>query len=89
MFFANSFNFFILIFQFILQFYCIFMFITNVIEFFMFNDKIMIDFLEQLNNLYKKYKIIENNQKIHCFFYYYNVKHVNMICLFFKYACKN
>ena len=59
--FINLFNFFILIFQFILQFYYIFMFIINVVKFFMFDNKIMINFFKQLNDLYKKYKIIKNN----------------------------
>ena len=44
MFFASLFNFFILISQFILQFYYMFMFIANAIEFFIFNDKIITDF---------------------------------------------
>ena len=59
--FTNSFNFFIFIFQFILQFYCMFMFIINVVEFLMFNNKTVINFFKQLNNLYKKHEIIKNN----------------------------
>ena len=61
MFFTNSLNFFILISQFILQLYCMFMLIADATESFMFNDKMMIDFLEQLNDLYEKHDIIEND----------------------------
>ena len=87
--FTNSFNFFILISQFILQLYHMFMFIADTAEFLMFNDKTMTDFLEQLNDLYEKHDIIENNQKIHHLFHYYNAKHADVMHLFFKYVCKN
>ena len=59
--FINSFNFFIFIFQFILQFYYIFIFITDITKFFIFNNKTVTNFFKQLNNLYKKHKIIEND----------------------------
>ena len=59
--FINLFNFFIFIFQFILQFYHMFMFIINIIKSFMFNDKTIINFFKQLNNLYKKHKIFKND----------------------------
>ena len=87
--FANLLNFFIFIFQFILQFYYMFMFIANTIEFFMFNDKTVIDFLKWLNDLYEKHDIIENDQKIYCFSHYYNTKHADVICLFSEYVYKN
>ena len=38
-----------------------FMFIADVVKSFIFNDKIMINFFKQLNNLYKKHEIIEND----------------------------
>ena len=65
------------------------MFIINIVEFFMFNNKMMIDFFKWLNDLYEKYKIIKNNWKNLLFFYYYNIKHVNVIYLFFKYVYKD
>ena len=37
------------------------MFIADVAKFFIFNNKPMTDFFKQLNDLYKKYEIIENN----------------------------
>ena len=89
MFSASSFNFFILTSQFTLQLYCMFMLIANAAESFMFDDKMMTDFFKQLNDLYEKHDIIEDNQKIHCLSHYYNAKHVNVICLFSEYACKN
>ena len=46
MFFTSSLNFFILIFQLILQLYCMSMLITNTTESFMFNNKTVTDFLE-------------------------------------------
>ena len=46
MFFANLLSFFVLIFQFILQFYHMFMFVVNAAESFMFNDKTIIDFFK-------------------------------------------
>ena len=66
-----------------------FMLIADIVESFMFNNKMMIDFFKQLNDLYKKHNIIEDNQKIHHFFHYYNAKHANVIHLFLEYACKN
>ena len=66
-----------------------FMSVANIAEFFMFNDKTMTDFLEQLNDLYEKHDIIKNNQKIHHLSHYYNTKHANVIYLFFKYVYKN
>ena len=59
--FVNLFNFFILIFQLILQLYCMFIFIANAVKSFMFNNKMMTDFFKQLNDLYEKYNIIKNN----------------------------
>ena len=59
--FINSLSSFVLISQLILQFYCMSMFIANTAESFMFNDKTMTDFLEQLNDLYEKHDIIEND----------------------------
>ena len=61
MFSANSFNFFVLTSQLILQFYYMFMFVADIAKSFMFNDKMMIDFFKQLNDLYKKHDIIEND----------------------------
>ena len=66
-----------------------FMFIADAAESLMFNNKMMTDFFEQLNDLYEKHDIIENNQKIYHFFHYYNVKHADVIHLFLEYACKN
>ena len=66
-----------------------FMSVADAAESFMFNDKTVTNFLEQLNDLYEKHDIIEDNQKIYYFSHYYNAKHVNVIHLFFKYACKN
>ena len=89
MFFTSLLNFFVLISQFILQLYYMFMFIVDAVESLMFDDKTVIDFFKQLNDLYEKHNIIKDNQKIHHFFYYCNAKHVNVMHLFFKYACKN
>ena len=38
-----------------------FMPVADAAESFMFNDKMMIDFLKQLNDLYEKHDIIEND----------------------------
>ena len=86
---ASLLNSFVLTPQLILQFYCMFMSVASTAGFSMFDDKAVTDFFEQLNDLYEKHDIVENDQKIHHFFHYYNVKHVNVMCLFFKYACKN
>ena len=59
--FTSSFNFFILTSQFILQLYHMFMLIADTAESLIFNNKIMTDFFEQLNDLYKKHDIIEND----------------------------
>ena len=61
MFFINSFSFFILISQLILQFYHMFISVADTAEFFMFNDKAVTDFLEQLNDLYEKHDIVEDD----------------------------
>ena len=61
MFFTSLLNFFILIFQFILQLYCMFIFVADTVKSFMFDDKTMTDFFKQLNDLYKKHNIIEND----------------------------
>ena len=61
MFFTSLFNFFIFIFQFIFQFYYMFILIINTAESFMFNNKTVIDFFKQLNDLYEKHKIIKND----------------------------
>ena len=59
--FTSSFSFFILTFQLILQFYYMFISIANAAESFMFNNKMIINFFKQLNNLYEKHEIIEND----------------------------
>ena len=59
--FTSLLNFFILTSQLILQLYHMFMSVANVVESFMFNDKTVTDFLEQLNDLYEKHDIIEND----------------------------
>ena len=58
---TNLFNFFILTFQLTLQLYCMFMFVADIAESFMFNNKMMIDFLEWLNDLYEKHSIVKND----------------------------
>ena len=59
--FINSFSFFVLTSQLTLQFYHMFMFVANIAESFMFNDKTVTDFFKQLNDLYEKHDIIEND----------------------------
>ena len=59
--FISLFSFFILISQLTLQFYCMFMSVADTAEFLMFNDKMMTDFFKQLNDLYEKHDIIEND----------------------------
>ena len=59
--FINLLNFFVLTSQFILQFYYMFIFIADTAESFMFNNKAVTDFLEQLNDLYEKHDIVEDD----------------------------
>ena len=65
------------------------MFIADAAESFMFNDKMMTDFFEQLNDLYEKHDIVENDQKIHHLSHYCNTEHADVMYLFSEYAYKN
>ena len=65
------------------------MLIVKTADSFLFNNKIITDFLKCFNDLFKKHDIFKKNLKICQLSHYCNVKYVNVVHFFLKYIIKD
>ena len=65
------------------------MLIVETADLFLFNDKIITDFLKYFNNLFKKHSIFKKNLKIHQLSHYCNTEYADVVYFFLKYIIKD